>query len=524
MPDAQSLPSEVLAHLYESQDCPPDNLLPSTAEWERYGKSSLLSESYTMFHLGCSWLLGCWIGLLAPASEKNPEPSVPPGKLSLAKRAKSEEGLLLPPPMERSGNPTQGDCENCPKPVPPPPPPELPTPVVTLQMLAPADSGDRKEIEYRICIENHSEAPAYHVMVKNMLPKNATYVRSEPAAQIVGKELRWDFGTLEPGERRVILLVLAPTGPGKVLNCARVAFEHGVCVETCTSAKPATSDKPDTPLEPPPPTPPSPLELKNGRISLNIKAPDRQTIANAVVYQITVTNEGNVPVSQLLLTARYPAQATFVSASGNAQRPPEGRQVSWNLGTLDVGKSLTVELQLRPTQAGRLQLQAEATGVTSSGQVRAARQAETEIFGSGAMHLEVTDSLDPVLVGEETDYVILVRNQGDGPLTNIRLTATAPPEIGVIRVQGAVNHRKEGQMVVYDPFDLLPKNETVFRITTQAVKSGFVRFTVTLTADQLPQGIVREEEGTNILSDPETEQAFRPWHRREAAKPKPVGK
>jgi uncharacterized repeat protein (TIGR01451 family) len=423
--------------------------------------------------------------------------------------------MMLPAPKPVPA----AEPENCPKPPapPPPPPPELPTPVVTLQVLAPADSGDRKEIEYRLRVENRSEAAAHHVMVKNALPKNATYVRSEPPAQVVGNELRWELGTLEPGNRREIVMVLAPTGPGIVVNCARVAFEHGVCTQTCTTAKP------DKPVEPPPPIPPTqppPPEAKTARIALEIKAPAREAITNPINYQLIVTNEGNVPVTDLVLTVRYPVQGTFVSGSGSPQRPPEGRQIRWQLGTLEAGKKVTVELQMRATQAGKFQLQADATGKTFSGPVNASRQAETDISGPGALHLELVDTLDPVLVGEDTHYTILVRNQGDGPVTNIRLTAVAPPELDIIQVKGAVNTRKAGQEIVVDAFDLTPKSETVFRITAQAVKSGFVRFAVTLTADQFPAGVIREEEGTNILGDPAAEQAFGPWRRQEAAKPK----
>lgn len=439
--------------------------------------------------------------------------------------ADTDELLLPPPKLLVPG--LKEDCPDCPKPMPTPPPPpqlppEMPAPVVTLQVLAPADSGESKEIEYRLLLQNCSPVPAYQVTLKNTLPKNATFVRADLTPQISGKELRWELGTMEPGARRAILLVLAPTGPGKVVNCPRVSFEHGVCVETCTNAKAV-----EKPVEPPPPIPAHPpgVDLKNGRVALNLKAPERQGITSPVVYQLTVTNEGNILLTDVVLLARYPAGAVYVSATGTAQHLGlEARQVRWTLGTLEAGKSSTVELQVRATQAGKLILQADVTAQSSSGVVRAARQAETEIYGQGALHMEVVDTLDPVLVGEETQYTILVRNQGDGPLTNIRISALAPPEIGVIRVQGAVNFRKEGQLLVIDPFDLPARNETVFRVTTQAIKAGFVRFAVSLTADQLPKGTLREEEATNILSDPDGELVFRPRERVNTAKPAEKGK
>ena len=47
-----------------------------------------------------------------------------------------------------------------------------------------------------------AQACAANVVVRDTVPANASYVRSEPAATVDGKQLTWQIGNLESGESR----------------------------------------------------------------------------------------------------------------------------------------------------------------------------------------------------------------------------------------------------------------------------------------------------------------------------------
>src|SRR5580692_1480659 len=55
-----------------------------------------------------------------------------------------------------------------------------PPPVLKIKVRVPACSEPGQAIEYRICVENCSTAEAHHVMVKNLIPSNAKYVKADP--------------------------------------------------------------------------------------------------------------------------------------------------------------------------------------------------------------------------------------------------------------------------------------------------------------------------------------------------------
>src|SRR5207249_9197225 len=152
-------------------------------------------------------------------------------------------------------------------------PADPPAPVVLLRVRVPASAAAGQELEYRICVENCSPAPAHHVLVRNPLPGNARFLRANPEPAVREPELLWRLGTLEGGVKREIVLVLAPTASGEVKNCARVQFEHGECVTT---------------------------KILGPSLSMEKNGPTQAVLADILNYRLTLTNTGNADLTNLL--------------------------------------------------------------------------------------------------------------------------------------------------------------------------------------------------------------------------------
>lgn len=414
-------------------------------------------------------------------------------------------GPLLPPPP---------GCPLAPEaPLMAPCPLDPPPPVVKLRVRVPACAPAGADLIYRITVENCAPGDAHHVIVRNPLPSNAKFVRANPEPSQQGKELLWKLGTMHGGEVRIIELVLAPTGSGDIANCARVQFEHGQCVTTrIAGAAPLPPegpppevmppDKEKLPKEKPPKEKPKAEEPK---LIMSMSGPKQQSINQPAQYVITIANAGKAPAENVTIRNDIPDGMKFVRAEQGGKI--SGNQVTWQLGKLEPEATKTVEIVLQASAPGKICNKARAS---ADGDVKADAEFCTVFVGASALLLEMVDRKDPIKVGDDTSYSIVVLNQGNIPVTNIRIKALIPEALVPTRAKGPVDPPKnlpdkvvDGyQVLQFDPLPNLAAGAQVeYEVFVTAGKAGDVRFKVEMTADQLTSGMVYETESTNIYSD-----------------------
>jgi uncharacterized repeat protein (TIGR01451 family) len=394
------------------------------------------------------------------------------------------------------------------------PPVDPPTPVVKIKVRVPACAVAGAELEYHITVENCSPAPAHHVLVRNPLPANAKFVRARPEPSGQDPDLVWAIGTLAPGECREICLVLLPTDACEIKNCARVQFEHGQCVLTRIASASPLTEPPIREKTPPTKEPPKVI-AGDTTLKVEISGPKKQYANLAGKYQITVTNTGSKIVENVLVSAFLPAKSELVSTSDNGRH--HFGVIAWLIGNLPPNGSRTVQLSYKVPEAGEYCLKATASGISEgSGEATFC----TTFEGMSALHLNTTDSRDPVELGGQMTYRIALHNQGSAPLTNIRVEAKVPPQMATTLAKGPTSAPDklpaagaDGQLVAFAPLEELKPGETlVYEILVKAVKAGDARLRVTLTAAELSVGgPVIEEESTLVFRE---DDPFRPVKRK----------
>lgn len=341
-------------------------------------------------------LLGALALLLRPAWA-GPRPV--PGKT--AQLPSSPE----PPLADQGQGPAQPAAPLAPRPVPQPQlqpqvqytqdygtpcPEDPPPPVVSLRIRVPANGGAGQDLEYRICIENKSSAPAHHVVVRNPLPAHARFGRAHPEPAAREPELVWNLGTLEGCACREIVLVLQPTGTGDVENCARVQFEHGQCV--CTKiARPA--------------------------ISVRKCGPTHAVLNDVLNYQICVTNTGSTEVTGVMLTDTLAVGLEHSSGRGS---------LTWEVGRLAPGESRSVNYQVTAKLAGRHCNRAVAT----AGNLR--EEAESCVLvGEARIAIDKTGPAQRY-VNLPITYQIAVTNTGTTALNNVVVSDPLPGQMSFV--------------------------------------------------------------------------------------------
>jgi uncharacterized repeat protein (TIGR01451 family) len=341
---------------------------------------------------------------------------------------------------------------------------QLTKPTLQLQKQGPADAQLFDALSYQLTVTNTGSSAAANVLIVDDLPDGLEHKDNR-------RQLSFNIGSLAPGESRNVSYEVIAKRAGRFTNRAVVTGDGGMRDEVQST-----------------------VTVTEALLALKKSAPRQLSFGRSLTYELTITNNGSAPLNNVVLIDKLPAKTAFVSASDSGRLA--GTQVEWSLGTLAGGASKKITLKLRPTGTGDIVNLAEARADRG---LKASAESTTTVVGEAGLLFEVVDTEDPIEVGGETQYNIIIRNQGSVPATNIRITATTPPELAVVRVTGPTDHKKDDRKVTFEPLNLPPGQDTVYRIFVRGVKPGDARFRAELTSDQLKSGPLLEEESTNVF-------------------------
>jgi uncharacterized repeat protein (TIGR01451 family) len=322
-------------------------------------------------------------------------------------------------------------------------PADPPVPAVAIRVRVPAAAAPGKELEYRFRVENISQAPAHHVVVRNPLPAHARFVRANPEPDVREPELEWHLKTLEARASKEIVLVVLPTGTGDVKNCARVQFEHGECVTT---------------------------RLAKAELTLEKRAPTQALRSDFMTYQIVVTNAGGAEAHGVEVMETLPEGLEH--KNGRHQR-------RWELGTLAPGQSRRLEYEVLARDVGK---HCDRYFVVAMGGLRK-EASHCVVVTEPQLDLQVQGPTGaPNYVKMPAPYQITVRNPGTSPATRVVVKARLPANS--LLVSTSAGGQRVGDEVQWQVGTLPPGGQRALQLVLQALAAGELRSQVTATADR----------------------------------------
>ena len=107
------------------------------------------------------------------------------------------------------------------------------------------------------------------------------------------------------------------------------------------------------------------------------------------------------------------------------------------------------------------------------------------------------DEPDPVQIGGTTTYTLVVTNQGNITLTNVKLNCSMEDGESMAFVSAEGNPTKatnSGKAVTFAPLaTLAPKASATYKIVVRAVKEGQVSFRSEASSDQITRALIKTE-------------------------------
>ena len=216
-----------------------------------------------------------------------------------------------------------------------------------------------------------AQACAANVVVRDTVPANASYVRSEPAATVDGNRLTWQIGNLEAGESRDIKLWLKAEQEGMIVNCASVSADPRTCAST---------------------------RVVHPAIQLVKKAPTEVVICDPIPMTLTVKNTGSSGLTAVKVNDPLPAG---LSSDGKSS-------LAFDAGNLAPGESKEFKFNATAAKTGEFVNKATAT----SAQGVKAEASSTTVVREPVLTVACT-APEQRYMGRPFDVSFSVANKGD---------------------------------------------------------------------------------------------------------------
>lgn len=335
-------------------------------------------------------------------------------------------------------------------------------PALKLVKTQPADANLCDAIPVKLVVTNSGSGPARNVKVVDNLPAGLTTSDGKT-------NLSFDAGTLAAGQSREFNFMAKAGKNGAYSNTATASADGGLSANAQASTT-----------------------FRQPVLAVKAECPGNNLIGRELTFKYTVTNSGDMACSNTTLTASVPG--SFVSADGGGASA--GGNVTWNVGNLGPNESKSFTAKVRSTGAGTLNTSVIARCGSCSCCPEAKAQCSVNISGSPDIGTAVTDNDGLPLVGDNHTYDLEVKNQGQVPLTNVKMVVTVPAEYSF--VSSASNPQVAGNKYTFNFGNLAPGQTARAQVTIKSNKAGefLVIGETTATEIKLP---IRDDEFTNFL-------------------------
>jgi uncharacterized repeat protein (TIGR01451 family) len=356
---------------------------------------------------------------------------------------------------------------------PAPPPPPVGEPRLTLQKFGPRQALLHQSLDYKLTVTNAGTEVARDVRLMDTMDEGMRHIVTNQG------QLTWNPFELQPGQSKTFDYQVTTTKTGKLMNRA--------VVTSGTQRQEATSE----------------VEVTEPKLRIEKTGPKEQFFRRPATYQITVTNEGTTPLTNVVVTDTLPEKTKLDRMSEGGQAIGQN-QVRWLLGALQPGARKAVQITLRAEEKGRAvnKATAQADGVPA-----VTAEFATEFESAAGLTFYIEPPENPATVGMPTRYTITVVNQGSAAANDIDITATVPEQMRIKEARPKDATVKE-QTITFPRIPTLEGGRQVsFEIDVEPTKAaGEATMRVKMTTKELPTGVIKETR-TNIEGNGEPPRA-----------------
>ena len=323
---------------------------------------------------------------------------------------------------------------------------------------------------FTITVTNNGDAEATNVSVVDLLPAGLTPISTVPdTGAALGEGLEWTIDSLAAGASSTITVNTVSALDGVITNVVQVTDRGSTVTAEAT------------------------VEVQTPAIDLSKTGGTALYIDGERDYILTAINIGDADLTGVTITDTIPESMSYISSDANGVAG--AGTVTWSVGDLARGGSVTVTVRLKGEAAGAV---TNVANVTSDQGASDEATLDITVLAAAGAHLQIIDQFDPLGVGDEGAFTVTIRNQSaDSTITNVNLSVITPDEFEILTADGGAT---SGGQITYTVIPSLGAGqEQQFTITVRAIQAGDVITSATMSYDEFARSITAQE-GTTIIS------------------------
>ena len=332
---------------------------------------------------------------------------------------------------------------------------------ILVEKMVPKTVRPHQTFTFKILIRNNAAYKINKVTITEEMPKGFTFIKAVPVPMARETALKWDLGTLRPGQKKQILITGKPSKIGTVRYSGETVLNFKVATD---------SDFAST------------VNVIEPNLVFNLTAPKSALIDQSIPVKLDFVNRGEAKVIGAKLVHTLPKGLLTYEGKSKIEK---------EIGDLAPGA----------TKSYRLNLKGVATG---SYKTTMTAIAEEEISASATLKIDITK---PVLtitgkapkkrfVGNKSPYTITVKNKGNAPADNLTIQLALPQ--GVLLKSANEGGNKTGRAVTWHIKSLRPGESKKVMAMTVVKKIMVARAVATAkatSADKVETAMVTDVAG-----------------------------
>jgi uncharacterized repeat protein (TIGR01451 family) len=208
---------------------------------------------------------------------------------------------------------------------------DVKTPALVVTMSAPAERFIGRPVNYTITVRNSGDVLAKNTILEQKVPHDVKLVSASNGGSDIGTAIRWDLGTINPGEEKTVTMTVTSTSKGD-LRSEAMASAH--CAEGSGNTTTAIKGVP-------------------GLSFCTVGLEQAIEVGAGETYRTTVSNEGSDSDGNVVLVFEIPAEQTYVGAKGPTEASVSGKTVTFGpIMNLEPGKTVTFDVMTKAVSEG----------------------------------------------------------------------------------------------------------------------------------------------------------------------------